>query len=264
LIKQKKWTTPSQPGVLTIILFLLVLLICPQSAYAAEPKIEKLLPLKQCAQGWMIDGGVKLFDKETLFDHIDGEAELYFPYGFEALAAAVYARKGNPEEAITMDVYRMGSLLDAFGIYSNYRRSDAEPVSIGAEGFITPTQLMFYQGRFFVRIQASSAGGLDRNIFTACARSVSEKIHSNPGQPREVVWLRVPQAVLHSERYIAKSLFGYDFFNSGLITDVTAGREKMQVFVILGLSPDNARTTLDQYRTYLQKSGVKIIAESER
>ena len=247
-----------------MVFFLLAMMACLQTAHAAGPKIEKLLPPKQCAQGWSIEGGIKLFDKETLFDHINGEAELYFPYGFEALAAAVYVRNGNSEEAITMDVYRMGSVLDAFGIYSNYRRPDAEPASSGAEGFVTPTQIMFYQDRFFVRIQASSAGGLDRSTLIACARSISDKIPSHPGRPREVSWLKIPHAVPHSERYLAKSLLGYDFFNSGLIADVLTGKEKIQVFVILDPSPNHARTTLAQYRAYLQKSGAKISPESER
>ncbi len=258
-MKKPKESTPqrllSTVGSLTIALCLLGLWFCLQTVSAAEQSIEKLLPAKQCAKGWAIEDGIKLFDKETLFDHIDGEAELYFPYGFEALAAAVYVSRRDPNEAVAADVYRMGSLLDAFGIYSNYRRTDAEPVAIGTGGFISPTQLMFYQGRFFVRLQASAAGGLDRKILTACARAISEKIALKPGPPREIAWLSIPGTVPRSERYIAKSPLGYAFFSRGLTADVQSGGERIQILIVPEPSTKAAQESMDRYRAYLEQSG---------
>ena len=58
---------------------------------------------------------------------------------------------------------RMGSLLDAFGIYANYRRADYKSVKIGEERVsYHPTQLMFYQDRYFVRLQVTGATSLPR------------------------------------------------------------------------------------------------------
>jgi hypothetical protein len=122
---------------------------------AESPSMKDVLPIHECSDGWIMEDNVKLFTRDTLFDHINGEAELYFPYGFDILATAIYTNKTNPQSAILADVYRMGSLLDAFGIYSNYRKANSERASIGAEGFISPTQLMFYQDRYFIRLQAS-------------------------------------------------------------------------------------------------------------
>ena len=48
-----------------------------------------------------MDGKGALFDKETLSDHIDGEAELFLPYGFESLAYARYARG---EDSFDLDI----------------------------------------------------------------------------------------------------------------------------------------------------------------
>ena len=116
-----------------------------------------------CGENWKREGKVLSFDRKNLFDHINGEAELYFPYGFRTLVTTVYVNRDNPDASIVVDLYEMGSQLDAFGIYSNYRKADDKPVSteagIGTEGFISPSQLMFYQDIYFVRIQASRIDG---------------------------------------------------------------------------------------------------------
>ena len=125
-----------------------------------------------------------LFDKDTLFDHINGEAELYFPYGFDMLATATYMDRNNPEVWIVADVYRMASLLDAFGIYSNYRKADAASVTVGAEGFVSPSQLMFYQDRYFVRLQVTGATSLGaRCISCMCPVCIGEAPGSMQGPP---------------------------------------------------------------------------------
>jgi hypothetical protein len=46
---------------------------------AADLSIKDVLPGKSFAKDWVIEEKAKLYDKDTLFDHIDGEAELYFP-----------------------------------------------------------------------------------------------------------------------------------------------------------------------------------------
>src|ERR1035438_3684104 len=131
-----------------ISLLVVCLLTSSSPAFAAEVALEKLLPVPACAENWLMDGKAALYDRDNLFERINGESELYFPYGFELLASARYADKKNPNSALEADIYRMGSLLDAFGMYANYRRKDDPDAGIGAEGSVSASQLFFYQGRF--------------------------------------------------------------------------------------------------------------------
>ena len=50
---------------------------------SAKRPIEERLPSPGFAEGWQSDG-VRLYDEKTVFEYINGEAELYFPYGFQA------------------------------------------------------------------------------------------------------------------------------------------------------------------------------------
>ncbi|MCX5835040.1 MAG: hypothetical protein NTV99_11135 [Deltaproteobacteria bacterium] len=227
---------------------------------ASDNSIQKMLPIPECPKGWLLEDKVVLYDRETLFDYINGEAELYFPYGFEVLATARYVQKGNPDTAIAADVYRMASLLDAFGIYSNYRKPDAAASQIGAEGFLSSSQLMFYQDRYFIRLQASGVTSIEKDVFLACGRAISKNLPPGAGRPGEVEILHVPGVLPGTVRYIARSLLGYAFLRRGLVADANLEGEKMQVFLVPEDSKEAARRAFDQYHAYLKGSGKDVQA----
>jgi len=237
-----------------ITLMIIWLLYAPIAVSAVETDVTTALPDPACIEDWPMDGKAALFDKETLFDHINGESELYFPYGFEALGFARYANRNNPKSAFDADIYKMGSLLDAFGMYANYRRKDDVDVNVGAEGTASSSQLLFYQDRYFVRLQASGTTNPGPDIFLACARAISEKLPRNTGRPKELEAFIIPAIERKSLRYIAQSLLGYDFFRKGIMADAILKDEKIQVFLVLENSREAARKAFDQYGEYLKTS----------
>lgn len=164
--------------------FILICSLCGSLPVSgAENAVDKIMPVPSCAEGWTLDGKVTIFDKDTLFDRINGESELFFPYGFERLAYARYENKQNPAIALDADVYTMGSLLDAFGMFANYRRKDDADIAIGAQGTISSSQVFFYQDRFFVRLQVTGATNMSRDVFLACAGAISQNLPRSTGRP---------------------------------------------------------------------------------
>jgi hypothetical protein len=244
------------PKLIVVAIFFMISAVSP--AFCADIVMEKSLPAVACAEGWTMDGKVTLFDKNTLFDRINGESELYFPYGFEKLAYARYENKQDPKIAVDADVYKMGSLLDAFGMFANYRRKDDADIAIGAQGTISSSQVFFYQDRYFVRLQVTGATSISPEVFRACARAVSQNLPGSAGRPKELDSFAIPAIVKKSERYVAQSLLGYDFFRRGLIADALLNNEQVQVFIVTGQSGDIARKTFDQYHSYLKTSGSDV------
>ncbi|MCK9418744.1 MAG: hypothetical protein M0R70_05110 [Nitrospirae bacterium] len=241
------------PKLIAVVIFSMISAAIP--AFCAEIVMEKSLPAVACAEGWTMDGKVTLFDKNTLFDRINGESELYFPYGFEKLAYARYENKQDPKIAVDADVYKMGSLLDAFGMFANYRRKDDADIAVGVQGTISSSQVFFYQDRYFVRLQVTGATSIAQEVFLACAKAISQNLPKSADRPEELDAFAVPAVVKRSERYVAQSLLGYDFFRRGLIADALLNNEQVQVFVVTEQSGDAARKTFDQYRSYLKTSG---------
>jgi hypothetical protein len=243
---------------LTFICVLFCALVTPMPAMAKDISMEQLFPMPACAKDWIQDGKVVLFDKDTLFDRINGESELFFPYGFQKLAYARYENKQDPKVALDIDVYRMGSLIDAFGMFANYRRRDDEDMRIGAEGTVSSSQVFFYQDQYFVRLQVTGAVSAPQAVLKECARAISQNLPQTSARPVELEAFLIPAVVKRSERYVAQSLLGYDFFRRGLIADAKAKGETIQVFVVLERSHEAALKALDQYRSYLTTSGKDI------
>jgi len=234
-----------------------VILTFAGAVQAADAAIQNTLPATGFAEGWTLDGKIASFDKDNLFDHINGEAELYFPYGFEAMASARYINQKSPDLSIVADVYQMGSLLDAFGIYANYRKASNTWVAIGAEGFISATQLLFYQDRYFVRLQVAGDTDLSPDAFMACARAISAKLPKGSGKPKELQSVKIAALLPQSERYLAQSLLGYAFFRRGIIATASVDNEKMQIIAICENSKAEAEKTFDQYLAYLKTEAQK-------
>ena len=236
----------------TVLAVLLINLLLISAASAAEPLANAFSPF---SADWALKGKPVLYDRDNLFDHINGEAEVYFPYGFDLLASGTYANRKDTELWIIADVYRMGSGLDAFGIYSNYRKPDYDFIKLGAEGFVSPSQLLFYQDRYFVRIQVTGDTEVEKKILIDCGRTISGRLPANYKAPPELAIFHIPEIVPHSERYIAKSLLGYDFFRRGLTADAKGAGGKFQVFAIIEDSPDEAHKAFESYSAYLRSEG---------
>jgi hypothetical protein len=217
-----------------------------------------LLPKPSCGAGWNIEGKAAFYGKDNLSDRIDGEAEIFFPYGFENLA---YGRYTKGDKAFDLDVYRMGSPLDAFGMYANYRPDGADPLQIGTDSAVTPSQLFFYQGRYFVRLQSTGEGDAGKAALTACAEAASTLLPKGEGAPKEAQLLAIPEVEQGSIRYSATSLLGYDFFPRGLMADATIAGEPARAFVVMTSSPSDAAKAVQRYRSYLQEGGSALSTE---
>lgn len=224
---------------------------------AADP-VDSFLPASGFSEKLALSGKIGRYNPDNLYKYINGEAELFMPYGFATLSSAFYARGKDPASGIVADIYTMGSPIDAFGIYSNYRDPDAEKIKFGAEGFVDDSQLMFYKDRYFVRLSVS--GNLDggRDNLIALAREIDRRLPGKPSPPREISLIGIPGVNPGTIRYMAHGVLGYRFFTKGLTADMAIDGETAKVFVIMNASPGDANAAFRSYVENLEKSGVAI------
>jgi hypothetical protein len=241
-------------------LFLLTffLLAVPMASLAQDTSLGKVVTLTEQFKVWHLEEPVKLYTPDDLFTYINGEAELYMPYGFTQLASAFYKKTGSSEIGLAVDVYKMGSLLDAFGIYAQYRKPDNQFLAIGCEGYINPSQLMFYQDRYFIHLAASGTSEFDQSVFESFARAVSKNLPSASKPPQELDLMKVKALIPRTERYFPEGLLGYRFFRHGVIALAQLDNKKVRFFVLKEESPQSSQKTITAYVQYIESSGKKI------
>jgi len=131
------------------------------------------LPAGGEVEGWFRSGRPQTFTNETLYNYIDGGADVFLEYGFKELFVQEY-RKG--ENILTIEVYRMSSPLSAFGIYSFRRDRRFRKVNLGNEGTDFDYSLIFWQGDHFVVIQSLSFGLEVKEDMRSFGEVISKKL----------------------------------------------------------------------------------------
>ncbi len=79
-----KSTRQFTPAFVYLMFFLLAVPFSADSA-SGQP-VEKLLPTPGFAEGWAIKEKIDIYTEKDLYKYINGEAELYYPYGFRPFA----------------------------------------------------------------------------------------------------------------------------------------------------------------------------------
>ena len=84
--------------------------------------------------GWKQVGEIQSFDPNTLYEYINGGADLYLAYDFQELKVAEY--QNDKKAAVTVEVYRHRTPTQAFGIYSQERFPGANFIDVGIQGYL--------------------------------------------------------------------------------------------------------------------------------
>jgi len=153
------------------------------------------------APGWHLDGEPQRYDRETLYDLVDGAADLYFSYGFQQVTVERYLNEaGQPAR---VEVYTTGTDADAYGLYTYH--SYGEPVELGIDGELEPGyRLAFWQARAFAQIIAREA--VDDEALWALGKALAAKLPQGGARPALVDALPVEGRQPGSVRFFREKL----------------------------------------------------------
>jgi hypothetical protein len=117
----------------------------------ASQKQNRLLESPKPA-GFEQIGPVTVYNKTTLFDFMDGEAEVYFPFGFRLLYTLVYTSE-KTDARMSVEIYDMASEQGASDVYRHYSAEGGSTLQgIGRSAWTDRYLLLFTEGPYFVRI----------------------------------------------------------------------------------------------------------------
>ena len=199
-----------------------------------------------------ISEGPELFNAENLYEYINGAAEAFIAYDFEQLVHQIYLVGGTE---ITVDIYDMGTLEDAFGIYSSERGRGSEFLTIGTEGYRAGDVLNFTQDRYYVKLSAFAEAGDASSLLRDFSESVSRLLPVDRGLPETFALLPTTGLVSHSQTYVKRSPLGHRFLSPGYLADYRLGAEDMTVLLSPSADPEEAAGKLARLREHLGKVG---------
>ncbi|OGP64582.1 MAG: hypothetical protein A2169_15740, partial [Deltaproteobacteria bacterium RBG_13_47_9] len=252
-----------------ITLSVLILIFTCKGISSIAAALESLIPKQGVHEEWALIDGPQTYTKKTLFEHINGQAELFFKYGFQKSVFAIYQNTKGPENQIELDIYDMGNALQAFGIFSRFRNEE-RPGGIGLDSYLNDHSVFFYKGKYFVMLYATESNS---TTLKQLAILISTKILDLSPPPKEIGFFPKDGLKPGSIQYFSEGLLGYKFLKRGFqgiyvekteekaMVKVKAEDENQEYRLFLSIfrNSQEAKGALGIYKNYLTRKG-KVIS----
>jgi hypothetical protein len=161
--------------------------------------------------GWRAGPKDLFFDRETIFDYINGAGEVYRAYNFRRCLSRRYLMTGGP--AIVLDIFDMRSSEDAFGVFTHDQ--DGDSLDVGQGALYRPGWLSFWKDRFFVSIYSEEETALAEKAVRMLGKTVASHILAEGPTPRILSELPAEGLQPKTVRYLHHpDILNYHFYMS--------------------------------------------------
>ena len=137
----------------------------PSPASEGQFRIERLA---DGIPGWTRTGELETYTKEGLYGYMDGGAEIVLPYGFRELSVVRFVPATGEARELVLEIYRMASGEDAFGLYSTKLEGGETGVpGTLCDSWIAAGQASLVKGEYLVNVMATDATESEIAVFAA-------------------------------------------------------------------------------------------------
>lgn len=183
-----------------------------------------------------ISGAIEVFRGDSLYQHINGGAEIYHTYGFKEVANAYYL-VGDKE--ISVDLYEFETPAGAFGLYSTLRPLEPVIIDVGVEGFSTSHTRDFVKGKHVARLSAFEADPETTTALDSLAVAIAENIPGSTTLPPIFDHFPDSGRIAHSEKIYSMAYLGLGDLNDVHTVDYLIGDDSLTLF--LTMDPDGRK-----------------------
>ncbi len=223
-----------------------------QNSSASE--LATLLPR---IAGWTMSEAPQRYGPQTLYEYIDGAAEAYIGYDFREAVVGQF-RAALSKASVTVDLYDMGTPLNAFGIYGAERSPDGLFLPVGVQGYLEDEALNFLARRFYVKLMCYDGGDKTADILKTFAQDIATKV-KDPGRwPGRLAVFPKEGLVANSERFTLRNFMGYNFLNNAYAASYKAGGLDFEAVLIEVRSPEESARVLAQLKDKFSKNGLGV------
>jgi polyferredoxin len=227
---------------------------------AADPQTA-LFP--KAVGGYVPKAPPRSFDRKTLFEYMNGAAPSFLDYGFKRLVAGEYVLAGKGGEAITVEVFDMGTAKGAFGKYSAERDPGYDFFELGVQGYAGGGNVVFWARRFYVKV----TGGEDTPAMTKLLRSFAESVAAKIGSPGKplAVFERFPfqGRLKHTERYVPRRFAEVSGLGGGFTVDFKDGGREFSLFALDVAGEGAARAALAKVQSRFPRAKLEGVGGDE-
>ena len=195
--------------------------------------------------GWRPDGEAKSYDTQTLWEYINGAAELFLAYDFQELRVLDIASRNTKNFIVTVSIYDQDTPLNAFGVYNTECPDASDQLAIGGGAIVLPPyQALLLKDRYYVKIDAFE-GEIDQAAGEKLLQAVAEALTGTDGLPEELQWLPTKGKTDGSDGFTMKGYLGLTELTSCVHANYSAGKATYDAFIMLPESGESVDAAWD-------------------
>ncbi len=168
-----------------LLLCSLCALLCTSGAYSSSTHdLQKFLPSSGEVGEWERDDSPREYRGDSLYDYINGGAEIYHDYGFAQVIVQDFKNKSG--KSISIEIFEMEDTESAFGIYTFKTSTEDRKLAMASDARLSDYYLNFWKGNLLVTITGFDEDEETIKGLQELARAVDAKIKVEGEIPRLV------------------------------------------------------------------------------
>ena len=202
---------------------------------------------------------IEVYNSENLYEKINGKAPFYTESGFEKLFTQRFISEKDENLWMELFVYDMGSIRNAFSVFSTQRRADATILSLflTSFGYRTSNALYFVHGDYYIELVGSSESkGLFKAIIETAQKVQANLAVSNVGIPELALLPQEDKGLVQGsvKLYLANA-FGFEGLTNTFTAQYKIDGQTVTAFLSQQAGIREAITMADGYRKFLIENG---------
>lgn len=186
-------------------------------------------------KGWKSVSEVLSYNPDNLYEYIDGAADQFIAYGFQELISRDLS---SDSLKVTIDIYDMGTRLNAFGLYKNERPQDERALAIGTEAYISPPyQCLLVKENFYVKVNAFE-GEITAENGKPLLEAIAMALPGGAGYPEELTLLPSVGKIPDSEGFSRQAFLGLSELNNCVYAHYKDEEQDFRSFVIIPIGQE--------------------------
>jgi hypothetical protein len=163
-------------------------------------------------QGYTASPKVETFDVDSLYNKIDGKADLYLDSGFKQLDCRVFTSGKDTNLWMEIFVYDMGTPKNALAVFGVQKRPEGTEIAVADFAYKTPDAIFLTKGKYYVEITGSAASEPLVGAMEAVGTAFVKSVGSAAGEIEELASFPKENLVPQSFKLYISGAYGYDGF----------------------------------------------------
>ncbi|WP_419661020.1 hypothetical protein Dvar_14350 [Desulfosarcina variabilis str. Montpellier] len=200
------------------------------------------------------------FGPDTLYEKINGRADLYLSSGFISLNAQRFTLQSAAGNWIEVFAYDMGTPENAFSVYSMQRRDAATSDRSLPDAYRTENALFMVHGQFYLELIGTNADDMLNEAMGTLARRFAES-HAGASKAKAPGQDLFPTQDLDTttRQLITANAFGYEMLDHIYTAQYLIDGTRLTVFVSDRQTPEAASALADNFSQTLVTFGATAV-----